>query len=117
VLCEAGRDGRPSPRVGRGGGAVFVGLLKEGLSDCLDVGFEAGTGGGPIDGRPATLNRDFALEFEVRAVVGGVVVRGDDCPELLSWDEAIFVGDLVGDYPLSVALLSEVVPLSTYSKG
>ena len=43
-----------------------------------------GGGGGPMDGRPLILRRDFALEFDVLAVVVGVAVRGEDWPEPLS---------------------------------
>lgn len=57
----------------------------------------AGVGGGPIDGRPLILSRDLALELDVRVVVVGVVVRGDDCPLLISWNVAIFVGEFVGE--------------------
>jgi hypothetical protein len=37
-----------------------------------------------MEGRLLILKRDFALEFDVRAVVVGVLVRGEDWPELLS---------------------------------
>jgi hypothetical protein len=75
-------EGRPPGRGGRAEGSVFVGLLKVVPSDGRAL--VVGGGGGPIDEGPLILNRDFALEFDVRAVVVGVVVRGEDCPELLS---------------------------------
>jgi hypothetical protein len=50
--------------------------------------------GGPMLGLPATLNLDFVLESEVRAVVAGVPVRGVDVAELT---EEAFVGDFVGE--------------------
>jgi len=48
---------------------------------------------GPIEGRPATLSLDLALESDVRAVV---LVRGVEPVELAD-EGASFVGDLVGD--------------------
>ena len=40
--------------------------------------FGAMGGGGAIEGRPLTLGRDLTLEIDVRAVVLGVDVRGDE---------------------------------------
>lgn len=53
-------------------------------SDGRVDGFGVRDGGGPIEVRPPTLIRDLVLEFEVRAVVVGVDVRGEEWPELLS---------------------------------
>lgn len=84
-----GRDGRED--------SAFADLLKAVPSDGRARFLTLGAGGGPIDGRLLTLKRDFALEFDVRAVVVGVLVRGEDWSELSSCDGVIFVGDFVGD--------------------
>ena len=62
----------------------LVGFGDNPPSDGLLCGLGVRIGGGPIEVRPPTLGRDFALEFDVRAVVVGVDVRGEDWPELLS---------------------------------
>lgn len=80
-----------------------VGLDKLGLTappiDCLFVDVAVVLevdAGGPMRGLPVVLERDFALESDVRAVVAGVPVRGVEVDELTE-DWGGFVGDFVGD--------------------
>jgi hypothetical protein len=73
--------------------ALGVAPAMDCLLVLLVIGLTVGAGG-PILGLPTTLNLDFVLESDVRAVVAGVPVRGVDVPELT---EDAFVGDLVGD--------------------
>lgn len=56
-------------------------LLTAALTDGRPWLFAPWDGGGPIDGRPLTLNRDLAPRFDVRVVAGVVVVRDDDCAD------------------------------------
>ena len=77
-------EGRGPKWEGRAEALTFVDLPKAVPIDGRDRVFVLGGGGGPIDGRPLILRRDFALEFDVRAVVAGVAVRGEDWPELVS---------------------------------
>lgn len=73
-----GIEGRGPGREEREEASIFVDLVKVAPSDGRASDLTIGGGGGPIDGRPLILERDFALPFDVRAVVAGVVVRGED---------------------------------------
>ena len=79
-----GAEDRTPGRERRAEWSALGGLLRALPSDGRVWTLLVGGGGGPIDGRPPILKRDFALEFDVRAVVVGVLVRGEDWPELLS---------------------------------
>lgn len=100
-------SGRPGGRVGASDkrplkgreGPVLVREVVDEIDVCRVV-LEAGTGGGPIDGRPApTDGRGFTPAEGTRAF-DGVPVREVEALEVAV--AICFVGDFVGDYDMKI---------------